>query len=87
MLAPYVNVQAFMTEWRSRAPPTHTGFGNQSSADINSNAGSYGESDGDVGKVYGIVFGIFGGVLLISALVAVWFWVRRNAQKNDGSVG
>ncbi|KAG9530504.1 hypothetical protein KCU93_g2569, partial [Aureobasidium melanogenum] len=31
MLAPYANVGAFMKEWRSRAPPTHHGFGNRSS--------------------------------------------------------
>ncbi|KEQ66473.1 uncharacterized protein M437DRAFT_62669 [Aureobasidium melanogenum CBS 110374] len=40
MLAPYVNIEAFMKEWRSRAPSTHRGFGNQSSAAITSHSKS-----------------------------------------------
>ncbi|KAG9683091.1 hypothetical protein KCU95_g13896, partial [Aureobasidium melanogenum] len=37
MLAPYANIEAFMKEWRSRAPFTHHGFGNHSSPAITSN--------------------------------------------------
>ncbi|KAG9580988.1 hypothetical protein KCU86_g8970, partial [Aureobasidium melanogenum] len=101
MLAPYANVGAFTKEWRSRAPPTYRGFGNQSSTAIASNnqssaivafnrnpqveilGGLTGGSDSggsgsatNAGKVFGIVFGTFGGIVLISGILGGWLLIR-----------
>ncbi|KAH0385446.1 hypothetical protein KCU89_g17181, partial [Aureobasidium melanogenum] len=98
MLAPYANVEAFMKEWRSRAHPTHRGFGNQSSAAITSNNQSsallainrnpqesytmtflddsdYGGAT-NAGKVYGIVFGTLGGIILLSGIIGTWLLIH-----------
>lgn len=105
MLAPYANVEAFMKEWRSRAPPTHRGFGNQSSAAITSNNQSsallainrnpqesytmtllddsdYGGAT-NAGKVYGIVFGTLGGIILLSGIIGTWLLIHytRKTQR------
>lgn len=94
MLAPYTNVAAFMKEWRSRAPPTYRGFGNQSSAALTTKNQSSallainrnpqylipdstdGYGSGDAAKIYGIVFGIFGGILLIPLILGTCLLIR-----------
>ncbi|KAH0382522.1 hypothetical protein KCU92_g6134, partial [Aureobasidium melanogenum] len=115
MLAPYANVEAFMKEWRSRAPPTHRGFGNQSSAAITSNNQSsallainrnpqesytmtflddsdYGGAT-NAGKVYGIVFGTLGGIILLSGIIGTWLLIhytrktrRQASEETAGDV-
>ncbi|KAG9599390.1 hypothetical protein KCU77_g14786, partial [Aureobasidium melanogenum] len=105
MLAPYANIGAFMKEWRSRAPSTYRGFGNQSSTAIASNnqssavvafnrnpqaellEGLSGGSDSggsgglsNVGKIYGIVFGTFGGIVLISGILGGWLLIRHSQK-------
>lgn len=104
MLAPYANLEAFMKEWRSRAPSTHRGFGNHSSPAITSDnqssallainrnpqfeglTGYMGGSDGgggsdlNVGKIYGIVFGIFGGIVLLSGIIGTWLLIHYHRK-------
>ncbi|KAK6008458.1 hypothetical protein QM012_000361 [Aureobasidium pullulans] len=102
MLAPYTNIGAFMKEWRSRAPPTYRGFGNQSSAVIASNnqssapvvfsrnpqeenlgammgSGGDGTSD-DAVKIMVIVFGTFGGIILLSSICGTWLLIRHRRK-------
>ncbi|KAH0362501.1 hypothetical protein KCU65_g8021, partial [Aureobasidium melanogenum] len=108
MLAPYANIGAFMKEWRSRAPPTYRGFGNQSSVAITSNnqasavvafsrnpqlealgaaAGMSGDGGGgsggsdSPGKIFGIVFGVLGGLFLLPLIIGTYFLTRYLRKK------
>ncbi|KAH0314258.1 hypothetical protein KCU74_g12810, partial [Aureobasidium melanogenum] len=49
---------------------------------VGSSGGGYGGSGdvGDAGKIYGIVFGIFGGIVLLSGIIGTWLLIQYHRK-------
>lgn len=48
-----------------------------------STTGSVGGLDGDSAKIVGIIFGVFGGMVLISVITGIWLLIRYRRKMQD----